>query len=47
MPVCDEWMVFNNMDVSPELIAKSDSLGKEIYNTELWERIQKQGHDKY
>ncbi|QNL51858.1 zeta toxin family protein [Olivibacter sp. SDN3] len=47
IPICDEWMVFVNMDVSPELIAKSDSLGKEIYNTELWERIERQGHDKY
>jgi predicted ABC-type ATPase len=47
MPVCDEWMVFNNMDVNAELIAKSDSLGKEIYNTELWIRIEKQGHDKH
>lgn len=47
MPQCDEWMVFNCMDTSPDLIAKSNVFGKKVYNAELWEKIEKQGYDKY
>ena len=39
MPVCDEWTMVNNMDLVPEVIAKSDVFGKAIFNNELWNTI--------
>ena len=36
MPVCDEWTLIDNMDLTPKLIAKSDSFGKTIFNEETW-----------
>jgi len=45
MPVCDEWLLVNNMDLVPQVIAKSDSFGKVIFNTELWNRIKQHSHE--
>lgn len=42
MPVCDEWTIVNNMDLVPEVIAKCDSFGKTVFNSELWNTIIKQ-----
>jgi len=42
MPVCDEWTLVDNMDLAPEVIAKSDSFGKTIFNDELWNTILNQ-----
>ncbi|WP_370632816.1 zeta toxin family protein [Pedobacter sp. MC2016-14] len=41
MSICDEWTVVNNMNLIPEVIAKSDSFGKSIINTEIWDTIFK------
>ena len=47
MPVCDEWTLVNNMDLVPEVIAKSDGFGKAILNNELWNTIlAQQDHGK-
>ena len=46
MPVCDEWTVVDNTDVSPEIIAQADSVGKTIFNNELWNKIKKDSHGK-
>lgn len=47
MPVCDEWTIVNNIDLVPEVIAKSDSFGKTIFNRELWNTIiRQQNHGK-
>jgi predicted ABC-type ATPase len=39
IPICDEWTLVDNMDLVPEVIAKSDSFGKTVFNVELWNRI--------
>lgn len=38
-PYCDKWLVLDNMDMQPEIIAQYDELGKVIYNDELWNTI--------
>jgi len=35
-------MVLDNMDLNPEVIAKSDEFGKVIVNDEIWSIIQQQ-----
>jgi len=47
MPICNEWTLVDNMDLMPEVIAKSDSFGKTVFNNDIWDRIIKQGHEKY
>jgi len=47
MPICDEWTLVDNMDLIPEVIGKSDSFGKTVFNDELWNKIIQQGHEKY
>ena len=46
MPICDEWTMINNMDLSPELIAKRDSSGETIFNHDLWKVIVAQRENK-
>ncbi|SEB22468.1 Predicted ABC-type ATPase [Pedobacter hartonius] len=46
MPICDEWTLVNNMNLAPEVVAKSDAFGKMIFNNELWDSIKKDSHDK-
>jgi predicted ABC-type ATPase len=36
MPVCDQWTLIDNMNLSPEVIAKYDSFGKTIFNERIW-----------
>lgn len=40
MPICDEWILVNNMDLVPMIVAKYDGVGKTIYNPELWNNIK-------
>jgi predicted ABC-type ATPase len=45
-PICDNWFVIDNMDLSPEVIAEgSDTLGKEIFNNDIWETILSQRYE--
>lgn len=46
MPICDEWTLVNNMNLAPEVVAKSDVFGKMIFNNELWDNIRNESHDK-
>jgi predicted ABC-type ATPase len=46
MKVCDAWTIVDNMDLEPEIIAKSDSFGKMVINTEIWNTITSQSHEK-
>lgn len=39
MPICEEWVMVNNMNLLPELIAKNDGFGKTIVNNKLWNVI--------
>jgi predicted ABC-type ATPase len=46
LPICDEWLVFNNMQIDPELVAQGTAiLEKQIINNDIWETIQSQGND--
>lgn len=46
IPICDNWFVIDNMDLSPEVIAEgSDTLGKEIFNVDIWETILSQRYE--
>lgn len=42
IPHCDKWMIVDNMDLVPEIIAQNDGFGKVIYNDEIWAVIQRQ-----
>lgn len=42
IPHCDKWMVVDNMDLVPEIIAQNDGFGKVIFNDEIWTVIQQQ-----
>ena len=44
MPVCDEWVLIDNTELVPEIIAKVDSLGKMVFNNELWDKIKKESN---
>jgi len=44
IPICNEWLLVDNMDLVPEVIAKSAGIGKVILNHELWEYINRQVH---
>lgn len=46
MPVCNEWTLVDNMDLAPDVIAKSDSFGETVFNTDIWDRIIQQSHEK-
>jgi len=41
MPICDQWMLVDNMDNLPQIIARFDSLGKAVINNEIWDSIKK------
>jgi hypothetical protein len=44
MPVCDNWMVIDNLDVSPEIIATGRKNEKTtVKNAEIWNIILNQG----
>src|SRR5690606_30259508 len=40
MPLCDRWLVFDNMDVAPTLVAKRDEFGEAVLNDEIWSIIK-------
>ena len=44
MPICDEWVLVDNMDLMPDIIAKFDNLGKAVFNNELWITIKQVSH---
>lgn len=48
LPICDNWMVINNMDNDPELIARGTIKSeKEVKNNDIWEIILRQSrHDR-
>ncbi|MGK6352425.1 zeta toxin family protein [Parapedobacter sp. DT-150] len=41
IPHCDKWMIVDNMDLVPEIIAQNDGFGKVIFNDEIWGVIQR------
>lgn len=44
VPVCDKWMVLDNTDLTPEIIAQYDEFGKVIVNDEIWDIIQQESN---
>ncbi len=46
MSICDEWVLVNNMNILPEIIARYDGFENTIFNSDLWDIIIKQkNHD--
>lgn len=44
IPIVDNWMVIDNMDTTPDIIARGDAAGKKVVNNpDLWDVILKQG----
>lgn len=41
-PICDTWIVFDNMGLVPEIIAKKDEFGEMVINNEIWLTINRQ-----
>ena len=39
-PLCDKWLVFDNMDVEPQVVAKYDEFGEAVLNDEIWSIIK-------
>ncbi len=45
-PICDEWIIVDNMDVAPVIVAQNiNELGKIIINNDIWSTILKQAND--
>jgi predicted ABC-type ATPase len=46
IPICENWIVVNNMQQTAEIVAQKINLLPEmIINTDIWETINKQNHD--
>ncbi|NGM66855.1 zeta toxin family protein [Sphingobacterium sp. SGR-19] len=39
LPICERWLVLDNMDLTPEIIAQKDEFGEVVVNDEIWSRI--------
>lgn len=48
IPICDEWLVFENMETPADIIAKGDGVEKMIIKNDIWENIltQSERHGK-
>lgn len=44
IPHCNKWMIVDNMDLRPEIIAQNDGFGKVIFNDEIWTIINRQSY---
>jgi predicted ABC-type ATPase len=46
MPICDKWVIIDNKDTVPEIIAEQSSLfGTIIENSDIWEIIMAQSNE--
>ncbi|BAU54153.1 zeta toxin family protein [Mucilaginibacter gotjawali] len=45
IPICDKWLVMNNVGVPTEVIAKNHELGVSIINNDIWQTILEQSND--
>ncbi|WP_140938650.1 zeta toxin [Sphingobacterium lumbrici] len=39
LPICDRWMIMDNMDLVPEIITQKDEFGEVVVNNEIWSNI--------
>jgi len=46
IPACSEWIVIDNVDLKPKVIAQSIDNKSDIINLELWNKIVEQSHEK-
>ena len=46
-PICDRWVVLDNMKLVPQPMAKRDEFGETVFNDELWDIIKKQSDEQY
>ena len=45
IPICDNWIVINNIGLNPEIVAQGSTLQKTIINNDIWENIKTQSND--
>ena len=47
IPVCDNWLVIDNMDLTPEIIARSSNnkMGLESLNEGIWQTLLNQKNE--
>ena len=46
IPVCDRWIVNNNMNLATEIVAESSkNTGEVIINQDIWDTIKAQSHE--
>lgn len=46
-PICDRWVVLDNMKLVPQPVAKCDEFGETIFNDEFWDIIKRQSDEQY
>lgn len=46
-PICDQWLILDNMKLVPQPIAKRDEFGEMVFNDELWNVIERQCDEQY
>ena len=46
IPICDRWLVFDNMDLIPEIIAQGDKFGEFVSNSEIWSTLKSKYHNE-
>jgi len=46
IPICDRWLVFDNMDLIPEIIAQGDKFGEFVANSEIWSTLKSKYHNE-
>jgi len=44
IPICDKWLVMNNVGTTSKIIAKNTELGELIINSDIWGTILDQSH---
>lgn len=44
-PICDRWVVLDNMKLVPQPVAKRDEFGETVFNDELWDIIKRQSDE--
>jgi len=46
IPICDRWLIFDNMDLIPEIIAQGDKFGEFVSNSEIWSTLKSKYHNE-
>lgn len=48
IPICNNWLIIDNMDLVPEIIARGTrKLGEDIINNDVWEVLKIQRNESH